>query len=101
MASASSSDVKLEIGHVLFIDVIGYSKLLITEQSEQLQKLKQIRIQLKIVVVLLAQVTQILRNRKVRPAAFLIGVIDYRIQPLFKICTYCRDHMSPGLHFGS
>jgi hypothetical protein len=34
--------VKFEIGHVLFIDVVGYSKLLITEQSEQLQKLKEI-----------------------------------------------------------
>src|SRR5438445_6154126 len=37
-----SSDVKFEIGHVLFIDIVGYSKLLITEQSEQLQTLKQI-----------------------------------------------------------
>src|SRR6201984_2821782 len=36
------SDVKLEIGHVLFIDIVGYSKLLIHEQSEQLQTLKQI-----------------------------------------------------------
>ena len=27
------SDVKFEIGHVLFIDIVGYSKLLITEQS--------------------------------------------------------------------
>ena len=42
MASASSSGVKLEIGHVLFIDIVGYSKLLITEQSERLQKLKEI-----------------------------------------------------------
>src|SRR5246127_4142170 len=42
MASASASDVKLEIGHVLFIDIVGYSKLLITEQSELLQKLKEI-----------------------------------------------------------
>src|SRR5437016_13770825 len=42
MASASSSDVKLEIGHVLFIDIVGYSKLLITDQSELLQKLKEI-----------------------------------------------------------
>src|SRR5436305_4552262 len=42
MASASSSGVKLEIGHVLFIDIVGYSKLLITEQREQLQTLKQI-----------------------------------------------------------
>src|SRR5213594_1652511 len=42
MPSESSSDVKFEIGHVLFIDIVGYSKLLITEQSEQIQKLKQI-----------------------------------------------------------
>src|SRR6267378_1416433 len=42
MPQASSSDVKLEIGHVLFIDIVGYSKLLITEQSERLQKLKEI-----------------------------------------------------------
>ena len=40
--SASSSDVKLEIGHVLFIDLVGYSKLLINEQSEQMQKLRGI-----------------------------------------------------------
>jgi tetratricopeptide (TPR) repeat protein len=36
------SDVKFEIGHVLFIDIVGYSKLLINEQSEQVQKLKEI-----------------------------------------------------------
>ena len=42
MASESASDVKLEIGHVLFIDIVGYSKLLIHEQSEQLQKLREI-----------------------------------------------------------
>jgi TolB-like protein/Tfp pilus assembly protein PilF len=42
MADQVSSDVKLEIGHVLFIDIIGYSKLLINEQSERLQKLKEI-----------------------------------------------------------
>src|SRR6202023_1379240 len=42
MPSERSSDVKFEIGHVLFIDIVGYSKLLITEQSEQLQKLKEI-----------------------------------------------------------
>jgi hypothetical protein len=35
-------DLKFEIGHVLFIDIVGYSKLLINEQSEQIQKLKEI-----------------------------------------------------------
>ena len=39
---AQSSDVKFEIGHVLFVDIVGYSKLLINEQSEQIQKLNQI-----------------------------------------------------------
>ena len=34
--------MKFEIGHVLFIDIVGYSKLLISEQSAQLQKLKEI-----------------------------------------------------------
>jgi len=42
MSSASSADVKFEIGHVLFIDIVGFSKLLIDEQSEQIQKLKNI-----------------------------------------------------------
>src|SRR5213082_1857842 len=38
----SGSELKFEIGHVLFIDIVGYSKLLINEQSEQIQKLKEI-----------------------------------------------------------
>src|SRR5215510_10561518 len=42
MASASPTDVKFEIGHVLFIDIVGYSKLLINEQSERIQELREI-----------------------------------------------------------
>ena len=42
MTAESPADVKFEIGHVLFIDIVGYSKLLIHEQSDQLQKLKEI-----------------------------------------------------------
>jgi len=38
MSSASSSDVKLEIGHVLFIDIVGYSKLVINDQSKRLKR---------------------------------------------------------------
>src|SRR5438132_1578263 len=41
MPSESLSGVKFEIGHVLFIDIVGYSKLLINQQSEQIQTLKQ------------------------------------------------------------
>src|SRR5437764_3684326 len=42
MGAESSADVKLQIGHVLFIDIVGYSQLLINEQSEQIQKLREI-----------------------------------------------------------
>lgn len=36
MTQDQSSEVKLEIGHVLFIDIVGYSKLPIEEQRERL-----------------------------------------------------------------
>src|SRR5216110_145173 len=42
MRSEHSPEMKFDIGHVLFIDIVGYSKGLINEQSESLQKLKQI-----------------------------------------------------------
>src|SRR5205823_8688723 len=35
-------DLPLEIAHVLLIDVVGYSKLLVNEQIELLQELKQV-----------------------------------------------------------
>jgi TolB-like protein/Tfp pilus assembly protein PilF len=38
----SSSDVKFEIGHVLFIDIVGYSKLRIDEQTDLIQTLREI-----------------------------------------------------------
>ena len=42
MPPERSSEVKFEIGHVLFIDIVGYSKLLINQQSEQMQTLREI-----------------------------------------------------------
>src|SRR5215831_12088597 len=42
MGIEAVENLKFEIGHVLFIDIVGYSKLLINEQSEQIQKLKEI-----------------------------------------------------------
>src|SRR6476661_4941940 len=35
-------NVELEIGHVLFVDIVGYTKLLIHEQLEYLEKLRDI-----------------------------------------------------------
>src|ERR1700736_88423 len=36
------TDLQLEIAHLLLIDIVGYSKLLVNEQIELLQELKQI-----------------------------------------------------------
>src|SRR5438046_8425123 len=42
MANEEKTKLRLEIAHVLFIDIVGYSKLLINEQSEQVRMLKEI-----------------------------------------------------------
>src|SRR5213596_1504435 len=42
MAADATKEIQFEIGHVLFIDIVGYSKLLINEQSEQIQTLRKI-----------------------------------------------------------
>ncbi len=42
MAAEIEKEIQLEIAHVLFIDIVGYSKLLINEQTEQIETLKKI-----------------------------------------------------------
>src|SRR5437660_3384017 len=42
MTPDSESNVRLEIGHVLFIDLVGYSKLLIEEQKQWIRQLTDI-----------------------------------------------------------
>jgi TolB-like protein/Tfp pilus assembly protein PilF len=42
MATKIKKEIKLEIGHVLFMDVVGYSKLLINEQRAARETLNQI-----------------------------------------------------------
>src|SRR5438552_16055587 len=42
MSAEPAANLKFEIGHVLFIDIVGYSRLLINEQSEQIQTLRKI-----------------------------------------------------------
>ena len=38
----AEEQTRFEIGHVLFLDIVGYSKLLIEEQKEQLDQLTRI-----------------------------------------------------------
>src|SRR5438105_15383252 len=42
MATELEPDLQLEIAHVLFVDIVSYSKLLINEQRESLRELNQV-----------------------------------------------------------
>lgn len=42
MEPESDKNLQLEIGHVLFLDIVGYSKLMIDEQRERLGRLTEI-----------------------------------------------------------
>src|SRR5246127_5442776 len=42
MAAETKKEIGLEIGHVLFIDIVGYSKLLIDEQRDYLHTLNEV-----------------------------------------------------------
>src|SRR5947208_14923645 len=42
MATEPSSASELELGHVLFMDIVGYSKLLVDEQSDLTRQLNEI-----------------------------------------------------------
>jgi len=42
MSNSAGAGVRLEIGHVLFMDVVGYSKLLLDEQRELVEHLTEI-----------------------------------------------------------
>ena len=42
MPAESTSDPKFEIGHVLFIDIVGYSTFLINDQSRLLRELNEV-----------------------------------------------------------
>src|SRR5438132_13945803 len=42
MSAGLEDDAQLEIGHVLFMDIVGFSKLLVDEQSAASQRLNEI-----------------------------------------------------------
>src|SRR5205823_14572634 len=42
MPATQDSYLHLEIAHILFLDVVGYSKLLVNEQREVLQQLNEV-----------------------------------------------------------
>ena len=41
MAADATKEIQFEIGHVLFIDIVGYSKLSVNEQHRAVEQLNQ------------------------------------------------------------
>jgi hypothetical protein len=66
---AVKPEIRLEIGHVLFIDIIGYSKLLITEQTEQSARRA-------FTTARAAQEKVVEKQKDYAPALCLLGLID-------------------------
>ena len=42
MSSVQGSHLHLEIAHILFLDIVGYSKLLVDDEKELLEELNQV-----------------------------------------------------------
>jgi len=42
MSVELKKEIELEIAHVLFLDIVGYSKLLLKQQSELLRELNEV-----------------------------------------------------------
>src|SRR5436305_15349211 len=59
MPPEAENNLRLEIGHVLFIDLVGYSKLLIEDQKQWLRQLTD-------VVLATAQVREATNEQHVR-----------------------------------
>ena len=46
MSVEAKREIELEIAHVLFLDIVGYSKLSINEQHARIQELNEIVVNL-------------------------------------------------------
>jgi len=68
MAAQVKKEIELEIAHVLFLDIVGYSKLSVNEQHAQVEELNEI------VRVLVAAAREPLSKCRLHPA----GACDYQ-----------------------
>ena len=85
MPSESETTVRLQIGHVLFMDLIGYSTLLLDEQRQYLEQLTKI-----------VRGTEQVRSAKEAGKLIQLPVRDGMALVFFEGCTYLaqRDNAS-------
>ena len=63
MAPESENNLRLEIGHVLFVDLVGYSKLLIEEQGNISAVARKLGRPRKSLDYWIGKLRQLLKNR--------------------------------------
>ena len=95
----AASDEQFEIGHVLFIDIVGYSKLLIEEQKERLRRLTDI-------VLATPQVRRVTNEQLVRlPTGDGMALVfrnsaEEPAQCAFEIARLLKEHPEIALRMG-
>jgi len=95
----AASDEQFEIGHVLFIDIVGYSKLLIEEQKERLRRLTDI-------VLATPQVRRVTNEQLVRlPTGDGMALVfrnsaEEPAQCSFEIARLLKEHAEIALRMG-
>jgi TolB-like protein/Tfp pilus assembly protein PilF/class 3 adenylate cyclase len=103
MPDEEKTKLRLEIGHVLFIDLVGYSKLLIEEQKERMRELNDI-------VLATAQVNEATNEKLVRlPTGDGMALVfrnsaEEPAQCALEIAKALKDHpeieVRMGIHSG-
>src|SRR6476620_2258081 len=100
MATDPQNNLRLEIGHVLFIDIVGYSKLLIEEQKERLRQLTDI-------VLATAQVREATNEQLIRlPTGDGMALVFYKspeepVECALEISRALKEHPKLQLRMGA
>ncbi len=96
---AGANDEQLEIGHVLFIDIVGYSRLLIEDQKERLHRLTAI-------VLATAQVRETTNEQLVRlPTGDGMALVfrtssEQPVRCAFEIASALKSHPKIQIRMG-
>jgi|SRR5690349_23671314 hypothetical protein len=97
MSSELKPHLHLEVGHILFLDIVGYSKLLADEQKELVQELNQIEAASVNAAIVMPCLTA---RTLVRQAKMSVGLLGWHVgqSPVFikSRCSGREDALSGG-----
>ena len=100
MGEEEKTKPRLNIGHVLFLDIVGYSKLLIDEQSEALHQLNRIVRAVQAVRAAEANGCLILLPTGDGMALVFTDSLESPVEAALQISRALRDHPALGVRMG-